>query len=59
MITVKKDFQDLKFQRDFLKKEIGAYHILNYIHKYDKQKLKSLLNERLQDENREYQFVKE
>lgn len=59
MITVKKEFQDLKFQRDFLKKEIGAYHVINYIHKYDKQKLMSLLNEKMQEENKDYTFVRE
>ena len=58
MIMVKKDFQDLKFQRDFLKKEIGACHIIDYIHKYDRQKLKSLLNEQLEKDKKDYCFIK-
>ncbi len=59
MINVKKDFQYLQFQRDFLKKEIGAFHIIDYIHRYDRQKLKSLLNEQLEKEKKDYCIIKE
>ena len=59
MINVKKDFQDLQFQRDFIKKETGAFHIIDYIHRYDRQKLKSLLNEQLEKEKKDYCIMKE
>ena len=59
MISVKKEFQELKFRRNFLKKEIGAYNVMEYIHKYDRQRLKSLLDEQLKEKNKEYKFVYE
>ena len=58
MITIKKDFKDLKKQKDYLRNN-RIYSDIEYIHKYDRQRLKSLLNEQISIEGTKYIFVKE
>lgn len=57
MINVKKDFQDLKYIKDFIKTN-RIYKDADYIHRYDRQRLKSLLNEQIYADGIQYIFVK-
>ena len=58
MIIRKKDFQELLYIKEFNKNNRVSSDI-TYIHKYDKQRIKSLLNEQMDESNIGYIFVKD
>ena len=55
MIIVKKEFEDLLYRQEIKPR---VYNDIEYIHKYDRQRLKSLLNEQMNVDGKEYIFVK-
>ena len=55
MIIVKKEFQDLLYKQENKQK---VYKDIEYIHKYDRQRLKSLLNEQMNADGKDYVFTK-
>ena len=59
MIEIRNGFQDLLFRQEFLKIQPEGYELYLKIHKYDKQKLKSLLKEMVELNNYDIEWVKE
>ena len=49
MIEIRKGFQELMLKQEISKEEIGR-NLSNKVHKYDRQRMRSLLNETLNKE---------
>ena len=58
MIIIKKDFDDYLHKKALSNNGHACSDII-YIHKYDRQRLKSLLNEQMSKENIQIIFMKE
>ena len=59
MIEVKKDVNALFFRNEFLKNNKNIFHSSKSIVKYDKQKIKSLLNEQMEKDGLTYYLYME
>lgn len=58
-MEIRKGFQDLLFRQEFLKIQPEGYELYLKIHKYDKQRLKSLLKETVDFNNCKIEWTKE
>lgn len=58
-MEIRKGFQDLLFRQEFLKIQPEGYELYLKIHKYDKQRLKSLLKETVDLNNCKIEWTKE
>jgi len=59
MIEVKRDCEDVFFRNKFVKDKKNILSDNKFINRYEKQRIKSLLNEQLSDKGIEYMLLKE
>ena len=59
MIEVKKDCEDIFFRNKFVKDKKNILSDNKFINRYEKQRIKSLLNDHLSDKGIEYMLLKE
>ena len=53
MIEIRKGFQNYQLMKEYQNLPLKEYQVIEGIHKYDKQRLKSLLNELRKDSKRD------